>query len=48
MDNRKAPDIEIHDELTGETLPEYLNRFEEYCSSNIRGHNRFWINELKN
>ena len=47
LDFRKVPEIEAFEEDGDETLPEYLVRFEKYCSQNIRGDKTFWLGELK-
>ena len=47
IDNRKVPLQGKYDESSGESLTDYLDRFEDYCKDNIRGGNRFWIDELE-
>ena len=47
IDNRKVPDIEKYDANSGETLEEYISKFEKYCKNNIKGDKTFWIPELE-
>ena len=46
LDNRKIPNQEKFDENSGESLKEYMLKFESYCKANIKGSKRFWISEL--
>ena len=47
IDNRRIPDIEKYDHKNGESLKEYLKKFEKYCDDNIKGDISFWIPELE-
>ena len=47
IDNRKVPLQGNYDENTGESLKDYLTRFESYCQDNLRGGRSFWIDELE-
>ena len=47
IDNRRAPEIGNFDPNTGETLAEYLSRFEKYCKDNLKGDSTYWIPELE-
>ena len=47
IDSRKVPKVAKFDELSGQHLKDYLTKFEDYCTNNIRGGKSFWINELE-
>ena len=49
LDKRKAPDMDAYEEASGESLKNFLGRFEKYCSKNIAAdkHKTFWLPELK-
>ena len=47
IDNRKVPVQGKYDEDSGESLQDYLKRFEKYSEDNVRGDAQFWIDELE-
>ena len=47
LDNRKVPEQGKFDENGGESLEEYLIKFEKYCQANIRGDSHCWVDELE-
>ena len=47
LDNRRVPILGKYDEESGESLENYLSRFENYCEDNIKGGKSFWIDELE-
>ena len=47
IDNRRSPEIEKFDPNSGETLREYLARFERYCRDNLKGDSTYWLVELE-
>ena len=47
LDNKKSPIQRKFNDNSGESLKDYLDQFEEYCSDNLRGGSKFWIDELE-
>ena len=47
FDSRMVPEFDKFDERSGETLTEYLIRFERYCQRHIRDDEDAWIRVLK-
>ena len=49
LDSRRAPEFDDFIEDEGETLGDYLDRFEEYCMENVKGQKgcRAWVSELQ-
>ena len=48
MDNRQIPKFGKFNEDSGQSLCKYLERFESYCSENLKGGCEFWCSELEN
>ena len=46
LDNRSTPRPEPFDETSGQSLPDFLRSFEEYCGSTFRGSDYMWTEEL--
>ena len=47
LSNKIIPEFEKYDENSGESLMEYLERFERFCQRNVNGDEDSWIGELK-
>ena len=47
LDNRKTLALDKFDDKSGETIEEYLTRFEQHCRDNIRNDMSYWPEELK-
>ena len=49
LDNRKTPSLKKFDENSGELLINFIDKFEDYCRSNLKTRNKSdWIDELEN
>ena len=48
IDNRPVPKHENFDEKTGQSMKDFLESFEKYCSNYYKGDTKLWLNELEN
>ena len=48
LDNRKVPSLRKYDEHSGESLTDYLGKFENYCQTNLKGGTEGCLDELEN
>jgi hypothetical protein len=46
MDSRTVPRPDMFDMATGQSFPDFLFSFEEYCGNTFRGSSSLWVSEL--
>jgi len=46
LDNRTVPKPDNYDVASGQSFPEFLKTFEDYCRNNFRGSSTLWTSEL--
>lgn len=47
LDNRKSLELDKFDEKSGESMKEYLKRFQEHCKQNVKSNRSYWPAELE-